>query len=67
MKVTVDLEKCAGEGRCFEIAVDVFERGPDGKSKIMASNIGKDDIDRRLQACSAEMMCPNAAVTVMED
>ena len=64
MKVTVDLNKCKGEGRCYEIAIDVFERGPDGKSVVLVAEIDADDSERCVQAGSAEMMCPSAAITV---
>ena len=67
MKVLVDLTKCNGHGRCYEIAIDVFERGPDGKSQVMLAEIDDDDVDRTLQASSAEMMCPESAITVEVD
>ena len=67
MKVKVDLSKCNGEGRCYEIATDVFERGPDGKSVVTVAEIDADDTDRCVQAGSAEMMCPSAAISVETD
>jgi ferredoxin len=67
MKVKVDLSKCNGEGRCYEIATDVFERGPDGKSVVTVAEIDPQDADRCVQAGSAEMMCPSAAITVETD
>lgn len=67
MKVLVDLSRCNGHGRCYEVAVDVFERGPEGKSRVLVAEIADDDIDRKLQASSAEMMCPASAITVEDD
>lgn len=67
MKVTVDLNKCKGEGRCYEIAIDVFERGPDGKSVVLVAEIDADDSERCVQAGSAEMMCPSAAIIIEAD
>ncbi len=64
MKVHLDTEKCCGEGRCYEIAIDVFTKGEDGKGKVLATDIPADDTDRLVQAGSAEMMCPNAAITL---
>ena len=67
MKVTVDLNKCNGQGRCYEIATDVFERAPDGKSVVLLASIDEDDMDLLMQAESAQMMCPNAAISIDED
>ena len=67
MKVVVDLSKCKGEGRCYDIATDVFERGSDGKCVVLVAEIDADDADRCVQAGSAEMMCPSAAITVEAD
>lgn len=65
MKVFVDQSKCKAHGRCYEIAVDVFECGEAGKSKVINEHI--DNIDFKVQASSAEMMCPEGAITVEED
>jgi ferredoxin len=67
MRVLVDLSKCKAEGRCYNIATEVFERGPEGKSRVRVAEIGEDDTDLQLQAQSAEMMCPEGAVTVEGD
>ncbi len=67
MKVIVDLEKCKGEGRCFEMYSDVFEKGIDGKSKILNDEIDSKDVDRQVQAGSAEMMCPNSAIIIVDN
>lgn len=67
MKVTVDLNRCKGEGRCYEIATEVFEKGPDGKSKVVVAEIDDDDMDLLMQAESAQMMCPTAAISVEQD
>jgi len=67
MKVSVDLSKCTGQGRCYNIATEVFECGPDGKSRVMVAEIDENDTDRQLQAQSAEMMCPEGAISVDDD
>jgi len=67
MKVTVDLEKCTSQGRCYDVALDVFEKQEDGKSKVMKAHIHDDDMDHLMQAESAQMMCPAQAITVAED
>lgn len=63
MKVFIDPSKCCGHGRCYEVAVAVFEGGDDGKGVVKVAEIPDDDIDAKLQASSAEMMCPAAAIT----
>ena len=63
MKVFIDPNKCSGHGRCYEIAIDVFECGEDGKGLVKVAEIPDDDVDAKLQASSAEMMCPAAAIT----
>lgn len=65
MRVLVDHSKCKAHGRCYEIAVDVFECGEHGKCKVISEHI--DDVDHKVQASSAEMMCPEGAITVEED
>lgn len=64
MRVKVDLNKCEGQGRCYEIATEVFERGPDGKAVVLVAEIDAEDTERCLQAESAEMMCPASAISV---
>ncbi|MDH3641080.1 MAG: ferredoxin [Gammaproteobacteria bacterium] len=64
MKVTVDLNKCTGQGRCYNIATDIFEAGPDKKSVITVALIDDEDTALQLQAQSAEMMCPEAAISI---
>jgi len=64
MKVTVDLSKCTGQGRCYNIATDVFECGADGKCVVSVVEIDDENTALQLQAQSAEMMCPEAAISV---
>ena len=67
MKVRVDLNRCKAQGRCYNIATEVFQRGPKGKSIVIVEEIDNDDTDRQLQAQSAEMMCPEAAISIEDD
>ena len=64
MKVYVDLRKCEAHGRCYEIATEVFRCHEDGKCVVLAEQIDDEDLDRKLQAESASMMCPAMAITV---
>jgi ferredoxin len=64
MRVKVDLAKCEGHGRCFEMSSDVFKRGDNGKCVVVVADVDRDNFDLLLQAEQAEMMCPAGAVTV---
>ncbi|MFP6817160.1 MAG: ferredoxin, partial [Pseudomonadales bacterium] len=52
-----------GNGQCYKIAKDVFARGHDGRSVVLIANVDEVDVDRQLQAQSAEMMCPEGAIS----
>lgn len=64
MKVRIDLSRCQGHGRCYEMASAVFDCGPDGKPVVLIPEIDDEDVERKMQASSAEMMCPAGAITV---
>ena len=64
MKVYVDLRKCEAHGRCYELATDVFDCRDDGKCIVLAEQIDDQDMDRKLQAESASMMCPAMAISI---
>jgi ferredoxin len=53
----VDQSKCIGCGACAAICPEVFEMGPENKSKVKAQN---------KQACAkdAAEACPVGAITV---
>jgi len=64
MRVKVDLNKCEGHGRCYEMSDLVFKCGDDGKSIVVVEEVDSDDFDLLLQAEQAEMMCPTGAIRV---
>lgn len=72
MKVRVDKESCIGCGVCVSVCGDVFELGDDGKSKLLANFIEKDDevesvgtVPADLEQCvkDAEEQCPTGSIT----
>jgi ferredoxin len=46
------------------MAPAVFDCGADGKPVVLVAEIDDDDVERKMQASSAEMMCPAGAITV---
>jgi len=50
MKIKVDQEKCIGCGACVAICPEVFEIGPDGKSRVKNPN-GKCDFKKAAESC----------------
>ena len=59
--VSVDLDKCAGHGRCYELAPDVFAEDEAGHCTLR-----RPQIDQALlaQARSGEANCPEGAIQV---
>lgn len=66
MRVKVDLEKCSAHGRCYNFSPEVFERGDQGKSKVIVGDIADDDLDLQGNARAASMMCPEGAIIIEE-
>ncbi|MEW6214338.1 MAG: 4Fe-4S binding protein [Nitrospirota bacterium] len=58
--VTIDADKCTGEGKCYEICpVSVFGEPKDGKCQIVNA-----DLCEGCESCLAE--CPTEAITLKE-
>ncbi|WP_344601257.1 ferredoxin [Sporichthya brevicatena] len=63
MKVDIDREKCAGHGRCYVFAPDVFEPDDEGYAVAINKTPGERDRDAVLKA---QRNCPEQAVIVDE-
>ncbi|MDN5861403.1 MAG: ferredoxin [Pseudonocardia sp.] len=65
MKVTVDGAVCTGHGRCYSIAMDVFEPDDEGYSlqRDVPIDVPDDHREATLQAVHA---CPEGAITVAQ-
>ena len=65
MKVTVAGAQCAGHGRCYSVAPDVYEADHDGFNGLRDAVIeiapGEEDA-----ALLGAMSCPEGAITVVE-
>lgn len=64
MKVLVDHKLCEGNGRCIEVASEVFELRDDDRSHVRverpAANLGS-------KVKLAARLCPRQAIRIIED
>lgn len=61
MRVRVDLAKCVGHGRCYELAPDVFAEDERGHCRIRIEVLPP---ELEGQARAGEANCPEDAITV---
>jgi ferredoxin len=59
--VWVDMERCVGHGRCYELAPDVFGEDERGYCALLRPQIPRDLLG---QAQSGEANCPEGAIRV---
>ncbi len=64
MKVRVDLGVCAGHGRCYELAPDVFEEDVRGYCQLLREDVPP---ELEAQARRGEANCPEGAIHIDED
>jgi len=62
MKVTIDADRCQGQGRCFGIAPEIFDFDDMGNGVVLGDGNFSDDL--RAQAELACDNCPEHAITV---
>ena len=60
-RVSVDRKACAGHGRCYELAPDVFDEDEAGYCTVLRERIPKALAD---QAQNGEANCPEGAIRV---
>jgi ferredoxin len=63
MKIVVDVERCQGHGRCYDIAPEVFSADGEGHAVILAPDgdiAGADEA----QAARAVRSCPERALSL---
>ena len=61
MKVRVDLAKCVGHGRCYDLAPEVFGEDAQGQCRILHATVPP-EFER--QARLGEANCPEDAISV---
>jgi len=63
MKIIIDRHLCEGNALCMEIAPEIFEVGPDEKSRLA---VAEPDASLGKKAVAAARRCPRQAITVEE-
>jgi len=61
-RVSVDLDRCTGHGRCYTLAPDVFDADEVGHSVVCVEEIVG---ELESQAVLAEQNCPEGAITLL--
>jgi len=63
MKVTIDPTLCEGRKRCFNLYIDLFKEGADGKGEVLITGELEDE-EQIVDAASAANACPVGAITL---
>jgi ferredoxin len=64
MRVVVDHNLCEGNGRCVEVAPQVFELRDDDRSYVLTQS-SPQDLRTKIQL--AVTLCPRQAIRLIED
>ncbi len=64
MRVVVDHNLCEGNGRCVEVAPQVFELRDDDRSYVLMERAPQ---DLRAKIQLATTLCPRQAISLVED
>lgn len=63
MKVRIDPDLCAGHGRCYSLAPEVFESDELGHGLVVLQDVPP---ELRAQAETGMQNCPEQAISVVE-
>jgi ferredoxin len=63
MKISIDPTLCQGRSRCYNLYIDLFHEGPDGKGIVTQTGDLQDE-DQVVDAGSAANACPLGAIKV---
>ena len=64
MKVRVDGELCAGHGRCYELAPEVYGEDERGHCRVLNASVPPALADK---ARAGERNCPEGAIFIEDD
>jgi ferredoxin len=64
MKVRLDREACVGHGLCYAMAAALFEPDDEGHSVLLVEGALPPELEQL--ARTAELNCPERAITVVE-
>jgi ferredoxin len=59
-RIVIDVERCTGHGRCYDLTPELFEADDRGHGRVIA---GVTDIDER-KARAAAQACPEQAIRI---
>lgn len=62
-QITVDYAKCAGHGRCYATAPEVFTDNDQGFTKVIRATVAGETLKR---AKLAAENCPEQAITILD-
>ena len=63
MKVIIDTAICAGHGRCYSLAPEVFEADDEGHSRLITEEVPE---SLREQALLGVQNCPERAISIKD-
>ncbi len=63
MKVVVDRQVCEGNGRCAEVAPQIFQVRDDDKAHVLLEN-PPENLKEKLKL--AARLCPRQAISIVE-
>jgi ferredoxin len=64
VKVRVDVERCVGHGRCYELAPDVFGEDERGHCRLLVETVPK-ELEEQARAGAAN--CPERVIEIDSD
>ncbi len=65
MKLTLDLERCAGHGRCYELAHELVAADEDGRAVLVGA--GEVEPTEAHMAALAVRNCPERALALTDE
>ena len=64
MKLSIDMDRCTGHGRCYTLAPEVFGADDAGYTLLLVD--GDVPADLEAKARQASLNCPERAITVLD-
>lgn len=64
MKVHLDIERCQGHGRCYDLAAHVFAANDEGRPQLLVE--GDLPLGLRVEARAAADNCPECALDLSD-
>lgn len=65
MRVDIDRDRCAGHGRCYFTAPELFEPDELGDGYVIGEGVVTPDLEEKARLAVAN--CPERAISIVED